>query len=101
LESSEGDEDEDEDLDSDGFGDEEVCDDEEGNEKEEDKAAEQHEVREGATGDEQGSVEILNQFSTIHRRLLVAITFDPELRLTHRLRLHGAYHLLYASNLGL
>ncbi|MED6223263.1 hypothetical protein PIB30_072341 [Stylosanthes scabra] len=44
---------------------------------------------------------ILYQFSTIHRRLPVAITFDPELRLTHRLRLRGAYHLLYASNLGL
>ncbi|MED6199149.1 hypothetical protein PIB30_073242, partial [Stylosanthes scabra] len=44
---------------------------------------------------------ILNQFSTIHRRLPVAITFDPELRLTHRLRLRGACHLLYASNLGL
>ncbi|MED6135582.1 hypothetical protein PIB30_047905 [Stylosanthes scabra] len=44
---------------------------------------------------------ILYQFSTIHRRLLVAITFDPELRLMHCLRLCGAYHLLYASNLGL
>ncbi|MED6188439.1 hypothetical protein PIB30_085981 [Stylosanthes scabra] len=35
------------------------------------------------------------------KRLSVAITFDPELRLTHRLWLHRAYHLLYASNLGL
>ncbi|MED6187411.1 hypothetical protein PIB30_076151 [Stylosanthes scabra] len=44
---------------------------------------------------------ILNPFSTVHRRLLVAITFDLELRLMHRLRLREAYHLLYASNLGL
>ncbi|MED6151240.1 hypothetical protein PIB30_080670 [Stylosanthes scabra] len=47
------------------------------------------------------SESILNQFSTVHRLLPVAITFDPELRLTHHLRLCGAYHLLYASNLGL
>ncbi|MED6138903.1 hypothetical protein PIB30_078916 [Stylosanthes scabra] len=47
------------------------------------------------------SESILNQFSTVHRRLPVAITFDPELRLTHRLRLRGAYYLLFASNLGL
>ncbi|MED6177777.1 hypothetical protein PIB30_101262, partial [Stylosanthes scabra] len=47
------------------------------------------------------SESIPNLFSTIHQRLPVAITFDPELRLTHRLWLRGAYHLLYASNLGL
>ncbi|MED6153257.1 hypothetical protein PIB30_100125, partial [Stylosanthes scabra] len=34
-------------------------------------------------------------------RLPVAITFDLELRLMHRLRLRGAYHLLYAFNRGM
>ncbi|MED6134771.1 hypothetical protein PIB30_040037 [Stylosanthes scabra] len=34
---------------------------------------------------------------TIHRRLPDAITFDPELQLTCRLRLYEAYHFLFNS----
>ncbi|MED6136154.1 hypothetical protein PIB30_053387 [Stylosanthes scabra] len=40
---------------------------------------------------------ILNQFSTIHWRLRIAITFDPELRLMHRLRLHEACFVPFVS----
>ncbi|MED6189036.1 hypothetical protein PIB30_091674 [Stylosanthes scabra] len=43
------------------------------------------------------SESILQQFSTVHRRLQIAITFDPELRLTHRLRLLEAYSILFDS----
>ncbi|MED6139383.1 hypothetical protein PIB30_083333 [Stylosanthes scabra] len=43
------------------------------------------------------SESILHQFSTVHRRLPIAITFDPELRLTHRLRLLEAYSIPFDS----
>ncbi|MED6208154.1 hypothetical protein PIB30_042492 [Stylosanthes scabra] len=39
----------------------------------------------------------LNQFFRHSRRLPIAITFDPELRLTHGLGLHEALDVLFAS----
>ncbi|MED6150557.1 hypothetical protein PIB30_073500, partial [Stylosanthes scabra] len=38
-----------------------------------------------------------NQFSRRSRQLPIAITFDPELRLTHGLRLHEALVALFPS----
>ncbi|MED6116449.1 hypothetical protein PIB30_100439, partial [Stylosanthes scabra] len=43
------------------------------------------------------SESILYQFLTIHRRLPIAITFDLELRLTHRLRLLEACSIPFDS----